>query len=42
VHGVAYDDATGRIFTMEHSRDPGSSVAIDAATAGDLPLLRHP
>jgi DNA-binding beta-propeller fold protein YncE len=30
--GIAYDDATDRIFTMDHSRDPGSSVAIDAAT----------
>ena len=30
--GIAYDDASDRIFTMDHSRDPGSSVAIDAAT----------
>jgi len=30
--GIAYDDATDRIFTMDHSHDPGSSVAIDAAT----------
>ncbi len=30
--GIAYDDATDRIFTMDHSNDPGSSVAIDAAT----------
>ncbi len=30
--GIAYDDATDRIFTMDHSRDPGSSVAIDAST----------
>ncbi len=30
--GIAYDDATDRIFTMNHSGDPGSTLAIDAAT----------
>ncbi len=30
--GIAYDDATDRIFTMNHSRDPGSTLAINAAT----------